>query len=472
MSVVTKITDVSISMQKGTFKVHDAIGQRSTAEFCVVDLLGTKSYVKGQKVTIYDNDNLIFGGFIDTPDPITRVTKSTCLLHGLKCVDWHYLADKRLAAESYLSQTAGYIFQDLVTKYLTAEGITVGSIQAGSTILETRVNYGQVSKAFDALAEKSGFIWYIDKNKAIWFIAPTTTPAPFAVSALDIIKGSCHLSKRNPSYRNRQYIRAGRDTTLQQIETRTGDGVTKAWAMSFALNQVPICKINTVVKTVGIKGIDTGKVFYWTKGDPIISAEVAPAGGAALEFTYYGEYDILAMSEDLTAQATQLAIEGGTGIVEWVDDEPNLNTKDGAWAAGTSLLTKYAVMGRQFTFAVWKYGLAPGQVVTVTYPAYGLNSTPLLIESMDITIHSKNQCIYTVNAIEGAAQKDWTAFFSAWLDAKEDIVAQIMVGKQQVLVISKTQSDNWKWAEAITQSPFACQIPSVTNYPSASKYPC
>jgi len=472
MTIISKVTDVPIIMQKRSLKLHDAIGMRSTAEFVVYDAPGTANYVKGQKVTVYDNTNLVFGGFVDTPDPITRIPHSTVLLHTLKCVDWHYLADKRLAAESYLSQTAGYIVQDLVTKYLTDEGITVGSIQAGSTILETVINYAQVSKAFDALAEKSGYIWYIDKNKALWFIPPTTTSAPFAVSALDIIKGSCHLSKKNPQYRNRQYIRAGRDTTSSQVETRTGDGIIKAWPMSFPLNQVPTCKINTVVKTVGIKGIDTGKDFYWNKGDAVISAAVAPSVGAALEFTYFGEYDILALSEDAVAQAAQLAIEGGTGIVEWVDDEPNLNTRDGAWAAANSKLTKFAVMGRQFTFAVWKYGLAPGQVVYVTYPAYGLNATPLLIESMDITIFARNQCIYTVNAIEGAAQQDWTAYFSAWLDAKEDLVNQIMVGKQQVLVISKTQSDNWKWAESITQAPFACQIPSVTNYPSASKYPC
>lgn len=47
------------------------------------------------------------------------------MIHDLACADWHYLADKRIAATTYSNQTVGFMVSDLCNTYLASEGVTI-----------------------------------------------------------------------------------------------------------------------------------------------------------------------------------------------------------------------------------------------------------------------------------------------------------------------------------------------------------
>ena len=65
------IGGVTLELVKGSPLVDQRIEERSTAEFTVIDSLGTASYQRGQPVALYDAaDTLIFGGVIDTSDKV------------------------------------------------------------------------------------------------------------------------------------------------------------------------------------------------------------------------------------------------------------------------------------------------------------------------------------------------------------------------------------------------------------------
>jgi len=333
-----------------------------------------------------------------------------------------------------------------------------------------------VTRALDALAEKAGFTWYIDEFKQLFFVARTTTPAHFGpVSVSDMAKAGGMLSELtigNPKYRNRQYIRAGRDVTAAQVENFTGDGVTVAFALGYPVNAVPTVTVAAVGQTVGIKGLDVAVQCWWSKGDSVLTFAAAPAGAAAIVVTYVGEYDIIALVEDPIEITARAAVEGGTGIVEEIAEEPLLNSHNAAFDAGLAKLAKFGVIGRQFGFSMDSWGVLPGQLVTVTYAAYGLAATELLVESVTISEFAPGVLRYAVRAIEGPELGDWTGFFKALANMKDEVIGRLTVGSNQVLVILLSVPETWEWDEAIDEIVYACPVPLVTLFPSVSLYPC
>ena len=462
-------------LKKGATLVELRIEERSTAEFTVVDTIGIASYQKGQPVHIYDiADDLIFGGVIDTPEKIAQAP-SGGLYHIISCVDWHYLADKRLVAESYTATAAGTIVADIRTKYLAAEGITAGTIEAGPTIVEAIFNYVRATDALDALAEKSGKVWFIDENKALYFQDRTTTAAPWALDDTinRPIKGSARLSGGNPLYRNRQYIRGGRGTTALQTETFTGDGVRVAFTVGFPFQRAPTVTVNAVGQTVGIKGLDTAKDCYWNKGDATLTFDAGSVPGAvAVVIAYYGQYDILVLVEDLAGIANQLAIEGaGTGYNDDISDEPTLNDKDASIDSGQAKLAKFGIPGVRFHYQTTSTGIMPGQLQTITHAALGLTAEEMLIES--VTISAIGILItYDITAIQGPEIGSWTNLFKTLAGMKQEVIDRLNVGSEQILIILVSRAETWEWSESVTETVYACTVCNGTVCGGATPVVC
>lgn len=429
------IGGVTLELVKGSPLVDQRIEERSVATFTIVDLLGTASYQRGQPVALYDTDDtLIFGGIIDTPDKVA-MAPSGGLHHPIRCTDWHYLTDKRLVVASYTTEDAGVIVTDIHTDYLAAEGIGIGSIQTGPEIPEAVFNYVTVSEAFDALAEMAGYTWFIDENKDLYFVDRTTYLAPWnwSVATPQPAGSLARLSEGSPLYRNQQYVRGGTGLTVPQVENRTGDGTTYIFIMGY-----PLAKEPTIVetppglpaKTVGIKGLETGKDYYWSKGDNIIYAAVAPDIADAIQFTYQGQYSLITLAKDEGAQIARAAIEGGTGIVETIAYEAHESGASSQESARAKL-TDHCREAAKFCYQTTDSGIRPGQLQTINYPLLDLNNVEMLIESVIMTSHG-NLVIYDITAVVGPVVGSWTKFFSAMLRKQ---TAAIRIGDEKLLVL-------------------------------------
>jgi len=475
-ALTINIDGVIPEIKKGSTSVDLRIEERSKASFIVVDREETKSYQQGQPITIYDaTDTRIFGGVIQNPIKTYAISPAGGRYHHLTCSDWHYLADKRLVAESYLATAAGTIVTNIITNYLADEGVTVGNIEAGPDIVEAVFNYVRASDAFDALAEKAGKIWFIDENKALYFQDRDITAAPWdADSATNI--NDCRLVGGNPKYRNRQYIRGGRDTTLEQTEEFVADGKQNAFTLSFSLAKVPtsIKEDGGAAKTLGIKGLDAPGDFeyYWNKGDPTIYATIDPGAGVVVEVKYYGFFDILVLTEDPAEIAAQQTIEGaGTGYVEDISDEPKLTDKDASIDSGQAKLARLGVSGRRFKYQTVETGLKPGQLQTINYPTLGVNSESMLIES--VAIGGLGSLVtYDIVAITGPETGSWESYFKALASMKQEVIDRLNIGTEQILIILVGEDENWGWTETIVETPATCSFPSLTTYPSLTIYPC
>ena len=125
-------------------------------------------------------------------------------------------------------------------------------------------NYITGYQAIDLLAERAQYWWLIDKDKILRFHARTDTAAPFAITESNVLAKTDTITNDHPNYRNTQYVRGGFDLTASQVEIFAGDGERITFSVGFPIAEVPTVETNIAAggynaKTVGIRGIDTGK---------------------------------------------------------------------------------------------------------------------------------------------------------------------------------------------------------------------
>jgi len=377
------------------------------------------------------DETLEFAGFIDNPGK-ARLAPVSGLLHDITCMDNHYLADKRLVVKSYTDKTLEYIVEDILTDYLADEGVTEGLIETGPTIAEAIFNYVHPSDAFDSLKELSGKIWFLDECKRLYFVARETYKAPWQLdnSTYKPI-GKPHLSTGNPLYRNKQYVRGGTGITSQQTENFTGDGDTKSFTLGYPLAQEPTITEDAAPKTVGIKGIDTGKDYYWNKGDNTVTADTAPANAVAVQVVYYGQYPLIALASDSEAQVARAALEGGTGIVEEIVTESRHESSEGIQESASGKLKQYCRNAEKFIYRTMESGLAPGQLQEITNTEFGFSAHEMLIESVGITT-AGDYVLYDITCITGPSMGSWAKFFTNIITRQDK---SIRIGDSLLLVL-------------------------------------
>ena len=419
-----------VTVMAGSMSIEQRIEERSVAQFIVIDKTASLTLTEGMPVAIYDDTpTLLFAGFIATP---TAERAGDWVLHSLACRDNHYLADKRLVVESYTGKTAAYIVNDIITNYLSDEGITAGTIQTGPTVEEAIFNYVSASACMDSLKELSGFLWQINPDKSLDFLQRDTNAAPWALTVSEIADGSAKQSKGNDAYRNRQFIRGGTGLTSQQTETHIGNGFSKTFSVGYPIGSTPTVTVDAVSQTVGIKGVDSGKHCYWASGVPDITFDVAPASHLAIVVIYYGQYPLITRADSTTSIASKKAVEGGTGIVEDIVHEEQHSTEAATKEAALTKLQLYCQDAERFQFETRTVGLEAGQLLTVTYSPFGYSSKEMLIEEVSIETEDATRLLYSVTAITGPVLGSWTRFFSNIL-ARQD--KSVKVGDSLLLVL-------------------------------------
>src|SRR5579859_1360141 len=474
-----------VTPQHGSVTISNAVGQRSTGSFIVLDLTNSLRFRQGMSVTILDSfGNRAFTGVV-TDDQRKRSVKAGTVEHTVQVADWHYLADKRLAPYSNSNVTCGGIVSDLISQFLAAEGVTAGVIQAGPTVVTFVSAYGTVAECLDALVQKAGTGWYwqIDANKQLQFQQQTAAPlAPFIADESLMEMDSIVPTHGNPQYRNKQFMLGGVAQTSTQTETRQGDGKTTAFTMSYPMAQTPTVTLNGAAQTVGSKTANSGSQWYWAPGDPVLAQDNAGTkllSTDTLQVVYVGQFPNVAVSQDSTAVAAQQSREGGgTGLVEAAAIDTTLTSINQAFQSASGYLSKYAHDRDSIQFLTTESGLASGQLLTVNVPPDDFVNEQMLIESVDLTDVGPNSAElgtlwYLVKAVSGPLNTGWVQFFKSMASQQNVLIGSISVGQSQTLTLLQAVTETWPaWTESVTETIYACPVPAATLYPSATLYPC
>lgn len=497
--MLVKINDQPMLIHKNTFSIEDVLDERSHCAFTVIDTEGTMVFRKGQNVEVF-NDQLIFAGVINTCQSM-RIANGPDKEHVLSVIDWHYLADKRIIAKAYEDEYIGDIIRDIVDIKLSEEGVTIdrlehttflssdfhveypyiSTVESGPLITEAVFNYIRVSEAIESLAEKANYWWKIDQYKKLFFVTKTAYTAPFIITSNVCNKDSISVINGNNQYRNTQYIKGVRDITDEQIERYSGDDETQSFPVGFPVAKVPTVEISTdggswTLQTVGIRQLESGKQWYWSKGSNIISQDESgtPLSGPTdstvadrLRITYEGEFEIVMKSEIEEEILAQAAIDGTTGIVEDVADLPNTTGRTSAIENANAKLARYAVVGKHLSFRTWKKGIQTGMLLTVDLIDHGLNNEQMLVESVVIT-YEDNMLWYQIKAVDGPGNQNWTNFFGTL--AAKGLSIRENVQEDQVLVTVAEFDKTWEAANNpnIFKQVYAANdlFPSDTLFPT------
>lgn len=427
------------SSQAGSLSIDSAIGRRSTASLTVRTDAPTY-FPEDSQISIYDgNTTLIFSGYLTAPQ-YGKPGFQKVLYHQLTACDKHRLADKRRVSASFVGFTGAYIARWLVDNILVQEGIAIGNIYDGSTCSDTLIcsdtllcseavgvidsiafDYCTVSEAYDAVVKgisSSGvpYYWQINYNSTLDLVPYDAIINSTVIdgSLIDQVYNPPIVTRANPVYRNTQIIKGGTAETVLQNETRIGDGNTQSWPMRYAISQVPTITVNSIAKTVGIRGIDTGKNFYWSKGQFEITQDSAGTkltSSDTLAVAYIGLYNNVAIVADSAQIALEASIDGSSGIVEEVEDLPLTSLSSQLDVAGARL-TRYAVQSPPaFEFSTLQTGFVQGQFMPVNIPDLSLN-VQMLIESVNASDSADGFNIwYRIKAISGPSDTTWQAFW-------------------------------------------------------------
>jgi hypothetical protein len=299
-------------------------------------------------------------------------------------------------------------------------------ITKGALIPNADYRRTYVDNNFDDCSDKSDTYWQIDFNKKIIFLERYAIPAPWILTSKDfLLKAGVSVENSGDTYRNREIL-TGVAGTITKSETFIGNGKDKSWTLGYALIEEPTILLNGTEATVGVKGVDTGKDFYWEAHSPTITQD--DAGTLLVEVDelsvpdYVAEYETEVERNNTggftgtTTQSDYAAISGGSGIVEHVLNVKDLNMSvEEAQVLGDGLLQKHGVIGKIITGTTEREGLDVGQYLPMFLPEHDINDLSALITSIDMTQIIVTEAgtptqryRYAIEAVSGPNLKSWS----------------------------------------------------------------
>lgn len=455
-----------------TLEIEDEINARSTARFELVDKTGELEIIDGMPIYIYDyDDNLIFGGYTFYPKRYNPI-QTTAIFYNVDCIDQQCVTDRYLVAESYLNKSAGFIVNDLLSKYLTDDGITAGTIQEGIILEIVKfARSGTVTDALDQLAEIVGYQWFIDFDKQLYFCERSTLSAGFNVTDTSAIV-NVDLRQNRSLYRNRQYIRGGTTPTDSQIvdelPTPKPDSTTRTFVTRYPIAEKPTIKINSVAVSandIGINGLDgevTPLKWYYTPNSNTItqdSNETILTASDTIEISYIGLIPLLIVVEDEVAITSRSSIEGNSGIYEQLENLPNVNNKQQAYDIANGKLSKYTKVEREISYETYTNGLSAGQLQNITLSRYNVDNGEFLIDRVTMRdLNDNGVFVYQIHAVDGQGFGGWTNFFKSLLVK----TSGLRIDTDERLIVLRAESENEAWTESASYTIYACPVCNTT----------
>lgn len=318
---------------------------------------------------------------------------------------------------------------------LYASGVS-NPISDGFTLSRVLANYKPVGETLNYLRDVTALTWNIDYKKQMRFHDLDAMPAPIALDDDGDTFTTVRVKKHRDQYRNVEYLRGGLYRSDSRTETFSGDDETQTFLTAYPLDAVPTITLNTgggpTAQTVGIKGVDTGKDWYWNRGEDTIVQEDGDtpiSNTDVLSVTYYGLSPLLANSRLEDEILARAALDGTSGIVEHMTEDASIDDQDMAVERATGLLRRYGQSATQIEFETNSsvsaacVTLAAGQVIPVSLTAHSL-SDQFYIESVNKTYRSEDDVmVVTGTAVQAEGIGSWVEFFRKLYErsSKEDV---------------------------------------------------
>jgi hypothetical protein len=369
-------------------------------------------------------------------------------------VEYSAICDRIHVARAYTEQTLQAIVLDIVAQDLALEGIATTGVEPGPTIKKAIFNWITVTDAFNQLAELTGMSWWIDSYKVLQFRERSSIAAPTTLTDVAVTNGTLVVRTDRQKYRNQQIMRFGGGLTDTRTETFVGDGERRTFSLAFKAGTVPTVEVNTVAKTVGIRGVETGKDWYWNKGVTEISQDdggTPLADTDTLEVTYRGLFPGIISAGNGAEIAARMSVEGGSGRYMRVEERADVESVDAAIEVVQSVLDRHSTISRIVTCQTLEPGFAPGQLVPCQFVAHGINDS-FLIESVVAEVpFGKSPIRYTLTMRSGDPYGGWQEYFRRL----QRIGRQFVINENEVVIGLTQLADSATASDALSSTSAA-----------------
>ncbi len=455
--IVVTIGGTSRNFEKESLSFRQSVNGRDTLSVTIRARTSEFEPAEGQALVLEDNSVEVFGGLIQQVSD-EQEGDSDFLLFTVEAEDSSGICDRHLVAAVYENQTLKAIVEDIVDTALAGEGMTYTGVDTGPTIEKAVFNYVSATDAFNDLGELSGMSWWF-ATKDLQFRERASVVGT-AITDTNYVR--MRRTKAREDYRNRQFVRAGTDLTDALAEVFAGDGQRQVFNVAYPVGLAPTVEENIAgggytSKTVGIRGLETGKDWYWNKAKTEISQDT---GGTPLttadllRVTYQGRFPINIRADAEAAIGARVALEGGTGVYEAIEDRPDIDDVDLATATAGALLDRHAAVGCTFEVDTLVAGYRPGQLVAITNTRRGLTGETFLVSEvrgrdwLGQDQSSASKLLYTVTLLEGDPIIGWRDFYRKLLASSRDFV----IRDNEVLLLLKQRHDTVSCTDDLTAS--------------------
>lgn len=358
---------------------------------------------EGAEIVFKDGSRFLFGGYI-TRVASREIGEGQLFIYDVEASDYSWILNNKVARRSYQNKTLEFIVEDLLDTYLDASyGFTDTHVATGPTVDSITFDHVSLRKCFEKLQKLTGYVWYVDYEKNVYFTSPTATAAPESITDTSGNFEAVAISYDTSQVRNSVIVIGDADgeqdsnTTTQTFE---GDGETRAWELDFKPSEVASIKLNAVSKqfSLDVNERDTDVFVYSFSGSSfrLTDSHTTPVGGGTpdeIEIVYYGRIPIIAKEIDPASIAFFAALDGGDGTYEYTIKDASVTSKEEASSRARQELDEFAdplVNGTFKTRTTLLSGgsvFEPGQLLTVNLPTHGISEDAgFLIQEVNVSM--------------------------------------------------------------------------------------
>jgi len=192
--------DYSSALKMYSLRIYRKDDTKNQAQFT---LTSNNTLYVGQEVVIKIDSVTYFGGLVQNA-PKELITHDTTVIHVLAS-SYEQVCTRRTLTGTYTLKNAGDIVQEILDKWIGedsdySEGFKLGQIDDGTFIQEYKIEASNISQIFQDLAEASGYKWWIDDNKFLYFMGNISySNAPYEID-YDTNNNDRLKDLRNPRY--------------------------------------------------------------------------------------------------------------------------------------------------------------------------------------------------------------------------------------------------------------------------------
>jgi hypothetical protein len=444
-------------LRSGGLRIEDVLNGRSRMTMKLVTNIVGEWPEDGQRVFLTEDGFRRFGGFLHEPqeyvEPGTGKVFFDCSV-----VDFSSIFDRVVIAAVYTNMTVGAIVRAIIEEFLPEEGIDILGIEEGP-IVEKAVFPDMVgTSVLNELCELSGMHWLIDPYLVFRLRAMTSLFSGVTITNDIALRGTVRIKPDKSLYRNVQILKGPRALTLPREEFFVGDGERRTFNVSFPVGTKPEIFINDVENTsVGIRQIEEGRAWEWSKGSEEIS-QTSTVGVEApvaqdpltteqtLKVVYRGLFPVkieAALEQEI---ARRKEIEGGGGRYMRVEERSNIDNEQQAMDVTQAFLARHGKINKTLTLQTRTPEFAPGQICHTLLEEEEFFDDVLLTQVTGTVPPDLDEFWYALTGTTGDSVRIWQDYFRRQML----IGRQLVIRENEVVVVVKAQEDGTYATDTLT----------------------